>query len=150
MAARFSGAARRTVIRLPSISHFRLQIADCQHVYAICNLQSIQWNRGELNPDLLFAIQASSPLDDDPILPVRNAECCFARHSELGILHSALRIKPVTEVGVEPTQLRLSTRWLYQLAYSVDQLRRPRLELGDQAYETRLSTCPPASCRPGS
>jgi len=30
------------------------------------------------------------------------------------------------------------------------QLRRPGIEPGARAYETRLSTSPPASCRPGS
>ena len=65
------------------------------------------------------------------------------------ILHPSSFLR-VTEVGVEPTSSRLSTCRLCQLAYPVVQLRSLGIEPSVQAYETRPSASPPASCRPGS
>ena len=80
----------------------------------------MQWNRRELNPDVVFARHNSRP--------------------------RAIPVSSVTGVGVEPTTSRLSTCRLYQLAYPVSfiQSRSLGLEPRSQAYETRLNTRPPA------
>ena len=104
-----------------------------------------QCRRGELNPVAVFARHSSGP----PASTVDrgqwsrgelNPDAVLARHSS-----SPLASASVTEVGVEPTQHRLSTCRLCRLAYPVVQLRSPGLEPGSQAYETRPSTRPPAS-----
>lgn len=87
-AARLSRAARRTGIRLPSVS---------------------QWTRRELNPDHRHAGTASSRWTTGPLQwSHRELHPDFPRAKRASSCWTTAPLLPVTEVGVEPTQLRFS------------------------------------------